>query len=404
MSHPTGFRTFAKVVEIILLLLLIGFGYVPFLSGGDAHYINQAASQRARSLILMNAAYTLEYRPVAERTQALRDLQSTLPVFEQEQAVLLINPARDVQDLLQQARFDYLPLVAVHFILAHANSHVDPVEVNIIALHVRGYITTMYAVLFILPRHIEDRNIQLFVIQIVIEVVFLVMFFLALGTYTWEVGREKSREKISLPMSFIVRRVVACVIVLVMVLVLVGVEMIPLSIESEMASFEQATLQRTQCEVFAWSALTLASRPTAEKTQAYSDIQAVLPIFQQEHATLLANRDVDIHHSLQTATAECQTMIVAAQTLSTQTRGTVDPAVINTIVSHASRCFATINNIIVVFQNQIDHQMKLIFYTEATIEGVLIAFFGGLLLFLRGPLIPMAKELKEARTTEVPIK
>ena len=94
------------------MLLLIGFEVVLGFPGTDAHYMNEAALQMTRSQMLINSAYTLEYRPVVEQRQAMRELQTVLPAFEQEQTLLLTNPAADVQNLLQQARVDYLPLLA----------------------------------------------------------------------------------------------------------------------------------------------------------------------------------------------------------------------------------------------------------------------------------------------------
>ncbi len=390
MFHPNSFRTFTRVTKILFLLLLIAFECVPGLSGGDAYYLNEAGLQRTRSQILINAAYTLQYRPASEHAHAIQDLQMVLPAFEQEEMLLQTNTASDIQDLVQQAGLDYLPLIAAtQIILAHPYKMIGPQEVNILALHEHSYLVTINALVLILPRHFEDRNIQLFVIQIVIEVVFLLVFFLAMGTFVWEMGRPKSenttsKETRSLPISFVLRRLT----VFVLVCVLIGLEIVPLGIGNETADLNQATLQRVRCEVITKSALVLAYRPTAEKTAALSDLQITLPLFQQEQATLQSNGDAKVHRQVQQAAGEYQTVSTAAQTLLAASGKTVDSVSVTTIVSHTAGCVAMMNGIIDALQNHMEQQTTLVFVVEVTIEGILILFFGALLLFSHDPFAP----------------
>ncbi|GCE14839.1 type IV pili methyl-accepting chemotaxis transducer N-terminal domain-containing protein [Tengunoibacter tsumagoiensis] len=397
MLHPKLFRTFARFTKILLLLLLIGFEWIPNLSGGDAHYINEAGLQRARSQMLASATYILAYRPLPEHAQAMHDLQTILSVFEHEQSTLQGNPASDVQDQLLQANSDYLPLVtALQDIVAHPQRAINLLEVNIIALHERGYLVSMNALVLILPRHLEERNIQLFVIQIILEILFLFMFFLAMTTFFWEIGRYgegriAGRLMNALPIAFFARRLM----IVILILVLVGLEIIPLGVGNEMASFNQAALQRTRCEVLAKSALILAYRPQSERTAALSDIQTILPIFVQEQTTLLRDGDNEVRRAAQQATKEYQIMSAASQSLIRESDGPIDGAIVTTLVSHQSQCFIQMDAIVTALQNKIDYQANQIFLVEILIEGTLIIFFIVLLFFSRDPFVP--DELRKER-------
>ncbi len=108
------------VASILFTIALIGFEALPTIEASDTQYVTQAALQRTRSQIFAKSALVLAYRPSAERIAAISDLETALPLFEQEQAVLIGNTALDVQVLLSQARPDYLALdQAGKYILAN---------------------------------------------------------------------------------------------------------------------------------------------------------------------------------------------------------------------------------------------------------------------------------------------
>ncbi len=393
VSQRKTFRTMIRSTALLLMLLLIGFECIPDLSGGDAQATNEAALQLTRSQILVNAAYTLEYRPAAQYAQAMRDLKSVLPVFEQEQTALQSNPAVDVQSLLQEASGDYLALITgTQIIIAHPKRVVDPLEVNILVLHEHNYLVTMNALVLILPRHAEDRNIQLFVIQIVIQIVFLLLILFALAT---QLVRNKALEPVQDP--FVVRGLIVLGMIVLVLCALIGQETVPLGIGNDLASFSQATLQRTRCEVMTKSALVLAYRSAAEKTPALSDLQIVLPLFQQEQATLLSNGNTQVHRQVLQAAAEYQMMSEAAQAIIAQSDKSVDPAVVNTIVSQAPMCVSRMNNIVAALQNQMEQQTILIFQVEVAIEGVLLLFFGTLLFLPHDLFVSQKKESERAK-------
>lgn len=395
MFHLKAFFTFVRSTKILLMVLLLGFELVLSFPGRDVSSINQAAFQQTRSQLLVNSIYALVYRPASEQRQALRDLQSVLPVFEQEQMFLLTDTTAEVQTLLQQAQADYLPLVAsVQTIIAHPHNGVNPIELTIIALHERNYLVTMSPLVSILSQHIEDHTIQLFVIQIIIEIFFIVLFVIAMTTFVWETRIGKSAKTTPEPSytAFFVRRL----LVFVLMIVLMGVEIVPLGAGNDAVYFKQATLQRTLCEVFVQSTFVLAYRPVAERTQALSDVQFVLPLFGQEQAILSSNKNAEVNRHVQAAQSEYQIMSGAAQALTTNPGKAVDPVLVNTIVSHAHSCVSQMDGIVLALQNQMEQQTTLIFFTEVTIEGAFIIFFTALLLFSRNPFVRLEQQKGKA--------
>ncbi len=177
MYNPKKFRRFIHLVTVtgvLFLLLLMGFQAVPVAGCDETLYVEQASLQVIRSQVLARAALVLEYRSDVEKAQAMSDMQVTLPLFEQEQSFLLTSRALDVQLLLQSARSDYLALIdAVQTILTHANSPVDPVQVNIVLAHNMLYSHTMGQLLTLLLRQASDQVWQLFIIEIIIEFILL---------------------------------------------------------------------------------------------------------------------------------------------------------------------------------------------------------------------------------------
>ena len=90
----TTFLMIKCIATLLFTIALIGFEALPMIEGSDSQYISQAALQRTRSQIFVKSVLVLLYRPNEERMSAISDLQTVLPLFEQEQAVLLQNTTR----------------------------------------------------------------------------------------------------------------------------------------------------------------------------------------------------------------------------------------------------------------------------------------------------------------------
>ena len=173
LTHTRHLRTIARIVRpfgIVLLLLLVVFQFLPLIGGIDADTINAAGIQRTRAEVLAKDALILEYRPVDMHPQAISDIQTTLPLFEQEQAALSTDARPDVQIIATQEKPDYLAIdAAAHVILAKPDGPVDPIQVAIILMHDRQYVIAANSVVLILQQSAERRVWWLFGIQACID-------------------------------------------------------------------------------------------------------------------------------------------------------------------------------------------------------------------------------------------
>lgn len=156
---------------LFLLLVLAGFQAIPILTGDDAQYVFQAEAQKERCSLFVTSALTLEYRPISEHTQALSDMQVTLPLFQQQQAFLLTNPLPDVQAQLQVSHAAYLAIVAaVSSVTTYTTHKVDQIQVNIIMQNNRDYLKTIGDLIMLLQQHEILEAQHLFFIELFIEI------------------------------------------------------------------------------------------------------------------------------------------------------------------------------------------------------------------------------------------
>jgi nitrate/nitrite-specific signal transduction histidine kinase len=114
--------------------------------------------------------YALRYRSRTEKAQAMSDLQITLPLFQQEQALLATNSDPDVQRLVQQARPDYLSLVStVHFRIAHPNEPVNQGELAAVLLYDQRFFSPMDTLTTVLQQHAERQTEQFLLVKGIAE-------------------------------------------------------------------------------------------------------------------------------------------------------------------------------------------------------------------------------------------
>jgi hypothetical protein len=159
-----------QMTIVLLMLLLVWFEIVPAQSERDAQSIVNAGFQRERSRLFVNSVYALCYRSHAEKAQAMSDLQITLPLFQDEQALLATNPDPAVQRLVQQARPDYLALVsAVHILIAHPNEPVNQDELAVVLFHDQRFFLPMDALTTVLQQHAERQTEQFLLVKGIIE-------------------------------------------------------------------------------------------------------------------------------------------------------------------------------------------------------------------------------------------
>lgn len=167
-----------------------------------------------------------------------------------------------------------------------------------------------------------------------------------------------------------------------LVMLLVGFQVLPWFQGSDSQYITQAGLQRTRSQAFVSAALTLVSRPFAEKTQALSNLQVALPLFEQEQATLLANPMPTIQLFVTQARPDYLALVAAVHALlaNPNTINQVDPIQVNIIVAHASPFSVTITSIITALQQQIDARTANLFIIEVVIALLILVSKGGIYL------------------------
>jgi hypothetical protein len=165
------------IVTLFLLVILVGFEILPTINGNDDPVIQRLADlQLVRGEFISRDALFLQYRPVTNHSQAISDLQTILPTFQQVQAGLLhgdaslglpSNPPDSVKAALLSADSDYRQIVtAAKNILASSDQAIDPIQVNIILMHDRPYLVAMYGAITLIQQDADARKVQLLIIRI----------------------------------------------------------------------------------------------------------------------------------------------------------------------------------------------------------------------------------------------
>ncbi len=170
----------ALLMTLFLLLSLTILNILPLLSGQDDLIIMQQANfQLARDEFMAKDVLSLAYRPVSFHSQAINELQTILPQFQQVQVGLLHgdvslglpnNPPDSVRAALQVSQSDYIAIVtSVNRLLAHSDtSNPDPIQVAIVLQHERLYVNEMYQVITLLQQDAEARKVQLIFIKLTV--------------------------------------------------------------------------------------------------------------------------------------------------------------------------------------------------------------------------------------------
>ena len=168
------------VLTLFLLFSLIILTILPLFPGSDDLVIIQQANfQLARDEFIAKDVMILAYRPVTYHSQAINELQTVLPQFQQVQVGLLNgnvvlglpgHPPDSVKVALLSTQSDYLAIVtAVSHLLAHPDAtNPDPIQVEIVLQHERLYVGEMYQVISLLQQDAETRGTQLIFIKLTI--------------------------------------------------------------------------------------------------------------------------------------------------------------------------------------------------------------------------------------------
>jgi hypothetical protein len=173
MVMRTVFRriVFGGIIAALVLLLLTFT--LPFFYNGSA-IIEQTALQSMRAQRMAKDALIMTYRPVIEHAQALSEIQNTLPLWENEQAVLNATVGLDSRPLFTQTQPDFTSMdTALTVIVAHAQAPIDRIQVQIVLDHEQEYTQTMNQLSVLRQQHIQQSNIVASWVQIVLAVLVL---------------------------------------------------------------------------------------------------------------------------------------------------------------------------------------------------------------------------------------
>lgn len=170
----------ALILTLCMLLSLVMLNILPLLSGSDDLIVMQQANfQLARDEFISKDVMVLAYRPMTYHSQAINELQTVLPMFEQVQVGLLKgdasldlpgNPPDSVRTALAVSQSDYLAIAtAVNRLLTHPDASTpDMIQVEIVLQHERLYVNEMYQVITLLQQDAEARKVQLIFIKLTI--------------------------------------------------------------------------------------------------------------------------------------------------------------------------------------------------------------------------------------------
>lgn len=176
-------RTYMIMSLVLTLFLLFSLSVLNTLSlfpnSDDLIIMQQANFQLARDEFISKDVMVLAYRPATYHSQAINELQTILPQFQQVQVGLLQgnavlglpgHPPDSVKVALLSTQSDYLAIVtAVNQLLAHPDAlNPDPIQVEIVLQHERLYISGMYQVISLLQQDAETRRVQLIMIKLTI--------------------------------------------------------------------------------------------------------------------------------------------------------------------------------------------------------------------------------------------
>lgn len=164
---------------VALLLILLAFQSVIVIQPSTSRAINEAGLQRTRCQLIAKDVLVLKYRTNStEKAQAINELQTLLPNFEREQAVISSYPMLQVQVLSTASRADYNAIdVAARTILVNHATTIDSTQIDIILAHNNMYLITINQIVTSLQQFTEDEEHQLFYIEtgIVILILLLVL-------------------------------------------------------------------------------------------------------------------------------------------------------------------------------------------------------------------------------------
>lgn len=166
---------------ILFLLIALACAQILPIFFNEPDLINQTALQSTRVQRITKDALILAYRSSSEHSQAISEMQDTLPALETEQVNLRTLTSSDTQLLVTQSQPDYAAIdTATRVLLAHPTGTIDFTQVEIIAKHERNYSLIMSQLAALRESKIQSSNLDFVVSQSVISVLIIVLVILSM--------------------------------------------------------------------------------------------------------------------------------------------------------------------------------------------------------------------------------
>jgi hypothetical protein len=160
---------------------------------------------------------------------------------------------------------------------------------------------------------------------------------------------------------------------------------------SETSIMNQSGLQRFRASNIKADVLILAYRPTQEHPQAISDLQNILPAWEQTQAGLRSGSTAlqlpsTVPESIQQALIPAQSDFVAidsaARIILAHADGLVDPIQLQIILDHERQYRIEMSQVVTLWQQQIDGAFLHIYYWEMGLTLAMIVLVVGKYLFV----------------------
>lgn len=150
-------------------------------------------------------------------------------------------------------------------------------------------------------------------------------------------------------------------------LLLLIVIFIPLALSRPVAGLVSAELQQARCERIAKDAMILQYRTPDEQPQAISELQVLLPVFQQEQSAIQSYPDSQVQLLVLQSNADFTPMVDAVKSILANQGKPVDPTQVDIILAHEHSYEVAANQIVMLMQQNLNTQGTQIFGMELAI-------------------------------------
>jgi hypothetical protein len=190
-----------------------------------------------------------------------------------------------------------------------------------------------------------------------------------------------------------IRRLFSIIVpfVLVLSLLLIGFQSILVIQGSTALAIDNAGLQRSRSTAIAKNALILAYRTDIkERVQAISDLQVIVPLFEQEQGVLNSYRPTDIQLLMSSSRSDYLALDAALKSIILHQDRPIDQIQVDIILAHTTSYNVAINQVVIAIQNHVDDEVRMLFLIEVVIDALLIIL--AIVLFVS--VLRMTKEKK----------